>query len=87
MTQKKNLEIEKQFDDLTIKDQIRILVRNAAHSHLNLQEIIEEVEKTYLQYLLQENNFSIVRVALFLNLHRNSVNEKIKKYNLKKEKK
>jgi len=86
MIPKKISDLTKQFESLTLKDQIHVLARNAFHSHLHLAEIVDEVEKTYLQLVLQENDFNLARAALFLNLHRNTIRQKIKKFNLKREK-
>ena len=86
MMDKKILELAEQFEDLTIKKQMKILARKAALSKLYYKEIMEEFEKTLLQAILEKHNYNISKVSLGIKLHRNTIAKKMQKLNIKEKK-
>ena len=57
MTDKKIIELAEQFEDLTIKKQMKVLAYKAAKSKLYFGEVKEEFEKTLLQALLEKYDY------------------------------
>ncbi len=83
---KKIAELAEQFEDLTIKKQMKILARKTAYSKLYFKEIMEEFEKTLLQALLEKHDYNITRVSNGIKLHRNTIAKKMQKLNIKEKK-
>ncbi len=86
MIDRKILDQVDQFEALTIKRQMRILAGKAAKSKLFYKEIIEEFERTLLTTVLEKNDFNMIRTALELKLHRNTISQKMKKLKIKEKK-
>jgi DNA-binding NtrC family response regulator len=86
MIDRKILDQVDQFDALTIKRQMKILAGKAAKSRLFYKEIIEEFERTLLTTMLEKNDFNLIRTALDLKLHRNTISQKVKKLKIKEKK-
>jgi DNA-binding NtrC family response regulator len=86
MTDKKIIELAEQFEDLTIKKQMKILAYKSAHSKLYFKEILEEFEKTLLQSILEKYDYNKLKMSLGIKLHRNTISKKMKKLKLKEKK-
>ena len=86
MTDKKIIELAEQFEDLTIKNQMKILAQKATNSKLYFGEIKEEFEKTLLQALLEKYDYNILKMSLEIKLHRNTISKKMKKLKIKEKK-
>ena len=86
MTDKKIIELAEQFEDLTIKKQMKILAYKATNSKLYFGEIKEEFEKTLLQALLEKYDYNILKMSLEIKLHRNTISKKMKKLKIKEKK-
>ncbi len=86
MIDRKLLDLVDQFEALTIKRQMKILAQKASRSKLFYKEIIEEFERTFLSTMLEKNDYNIVKTALELKLHRNTITQKIKKLKIKEKK-
>lgn len=86
MTEKKILELAEQFEDLTIKRQMKILAYKAANSKLFYKEILEEFEKTLLQAMLDKYDQNKLKMSLGIKVHRNTITEKMKKFKIREKK-
>jgi DNA-binding protein Fis len=87
MTDKKTQELAEQFEDLTIKKQMKILAYKAANSKLYFKEILEEFEKTLLQAILEKYDNNKLKMSIGIKLHRNTITKKMKKLKIKEKKK
>jgi len=87
MTDKKTQELAEQFEDLTIKKQMKILAYKAANSKLYFKEILEEFEKTLLQAILEKYDHNKLKMSIGIKLHRNTITKKMKKLKIKEKKK
>jgi DNA-binding NtrC family response regulator len=79
-------ELIEYYRDLTIKKQMKILAHKAAHSKLFYREIMNEFEKTLLQEMLEKYDYNKVKLSLDIKLHRNTIQRKIEKLNIKEKK-
>lgn len=86
MTEKKILELAEQFEDLTIKRQMKVLAHKAANSKLFYREILEEFEKTLLQAMLDKYDHNKLKMSLGIKMHRNTITEKMKKFKIREKK-
>jgi DNA-binding NtrC family response regulator len=87
MTDKRTQELAEQFEDLTIKKQMKILAFKAANSKLYFKEILEEFEKTLLQAILEKYDHNKLKMSIGIKLHRNTITKKMKKLKIKEKKK
>lgn len=87
MKEKRIQEQAEQFEDLTIKKQMKILAFKAAKSKLYFKEILEEFEKTLLQATLEKYDYNKLNMSLGIKLHRNTIAKKIKQLKIKEKKK
>ncbi len=87
MTDKRIQELAEQFEDLTIKKQMKILAYKAANSKLYFKEILEEFEKTLLQAILEKYDHNKLKMSIGIKLHRNTITKKMKKLKIKEKKK
>ena len=53
-------------------------------SGLTLKEVVEEVEKIYIEKALQLNNWNFKKTARKIGIHRNTLSMKVKKFGIKK---
>lgn len=86
MTDKKILELAEQFEDLTIKRQMKVLAHKSAGSKLYYKEILEEFERTLLQAYLEKFEYNKLKMSLGIKVHRNTITEKMKKLRIKEKK-
>lgn len=86
MTSRKMDELIEYYQDLTIKKQMKILAHKAARSKLFYREIMNEFEKTLLQEMLEKYDYNKVKLSLDIKLHRNTIQRKIEKLNIKEKK-
>ena len=81
---KKLIELADKFDDLTINKKMKILSYHIADAkHIYYKEIMEEFEKNLLTALLKKYNYNKVKVSAKTKLHRNTIQNKIEKLNIK----
>lgn len=83
MTDKKIAELAEQFEDLTIKKQMKILAFKAANSRLFYKEIMDEFEKTLLQAILDKYDHNLLKISMDIKLHRNTIARKMKKLKIR----
>ena len=83
MTDKKITELAEQFEDLTIKKEMKVLAYKAANSRLFYKEILDEFEKTMLQAILDKYDYNLLKMSLDIKLHRNTIAQKMKKLKIK----
>lgn len=84
---KKILELVERFEDLTIKKQMKILAFKAAGSKsIFYKEILREFEKTLLQSYLEKYDHNISKMSLGIKIHRNTIQKKMKIWNIKEKK-
>ena len=87
MKDKKILELVERFEDLTLKKQMKILALKAAGSKsIFFKEILREFEKTLLQAYLEKYDHNISKMSLGIKIHRNTIQKKMKKWNIKEKK-
>lgn len=86
MVDKKTKDLIEQFDELTIKRQMKILAHKAAKSKLYFKETMEEFEKTLLQAIIEKYDYNLSKVSLNIKLHRNTISNKMTKYKIKEKK-
>ncbi len=77
-------ELAEEFSDLTIHKQMKVLAYKVSHSRIFFKEAIEEFEKHLLMALLEKHDYNLSSLSLSTKLHRNTINNKIKKHNIKK---
>ncbi len=53
-------------------------------SGLTLKEVVEEVEKIYIEKALRLNNWNLKRTARKIGIHRNTLSMKVKKFGIKR---
>ena len=53
-------------------------------SGLTLKEVVEEVEKIYIEKALRLNNWNLKRTARKIEIHRNTLSMKVKKFGIKR---
>ena len=87
MTDKKITELAEQFEDLTIKKQMKILAYKAANSRLFYKEVMEEFEKTLLQAILEKYDHTLLKISMDIKLHRNTIARKMKKLKIREKRK
>ena len=87
MTDKKITELAEQFEDLTIKKQMKILAYKAANSRLFYKEVMEEFEKTLLQAILEKYDHNLLKISMDIKLHRNTIARKMKKLKIREKRK
>jgi DNA-binding NtrC family response regulator len=87
MTDKKIIELAEQFEDLTIKRQMKILAYKSSRTRLYFKEIMDEFEKTLLQATLERYNYNITLVSMNIKLHRNTITKKMRKLRIKERRK
>jgi len=87
MIKKKLTELSEHFEDLTIKKQMKILAYRAAKSKLFFKEIMEEFEKTLLIAVMERNDYNMLKVAMDIKLHRNTIAQKMEKLKIREKKK
>ncbi|MCP5108343.1 MAG: hypothetical protein GY950_33460 [bacterium] len=75
-----------QFEDLTIKRQMKILAYKSANSKLYFKEILEEFERTLLQAILEKYDHNKLKMSLGIKMHRNTISKKMNKYKIKEKK-
>ncbi len=84
---KRILELVERFEDLTIKKQMKILAIKAAGSKsIFFKEILSEFEKTLLQAYLEKYDHNISKMSLGIKIHRNTIQKKMKMWNIKEKK-
>jgi len=84
---KKILELVEKFEDLTLKRQMKVLSYKAANSRsIFFKEILLEFEKTLLQSYLEKYDHNISKMSLGIKIHRNTIQKKMKKLNIKEKK-
>ena len=86
MTDKRIAELAEQFEDLTIKKQMKVLADKAANSRLYYKEILEEFEKTLLQAILDKYDYNLLKMSMDIKLHRNTIAQKMKKLKIREKK-
>ncbi len=86
MADKRIIELAEQFEDLTIKKQMKILAHKASKSKLYYKEILEEFEKTLLQAYLEKFHHNKLKMSLGIKLHRNTITKKMEKMKIKEKK-
>ncbi len=84
---KKTLELAEQYEDLTIKKQMKILAFKAANSRLFYKEVMEEFEKTLLQAILDKYDHNLLKISMDIKLHRNTIARKMKKLKIREKRK
>jgi len=87
MTDKRIVELVDQFEDLTIKRMMKILAYKAADTKLYYKEIMDEFEKTLLQAMLEKYNYNKLKMSMRVQLHRNTIAQKMEKLKIKQKKK
>ena len=87
MMDKKTLELAEQYEDLTIKKQMKILAFKAANSRLFYKEVMEEFEKTLLQAILDKYDHNLLKISMDIKLHRNTIARKMKKFKIREKRK
>jgi DNA-binding NtrC family response regulator len=87
MTDKKITELSEQFEDLTIKKMMKILASKASNSKLYFKEVMDEFEKTLLQFLLEKYDYNKLKMSTGIKLHRNTISQKMDKLKIKEKKK
>jgi len=87
MMDKKTLELAEQYEDLTIKKQMKILAFKAANSRLFYKEVMEEFEKTLLQAILDKYDHNLLKISMDIKLHRNTIARKMKKLKIREKRK
>ncbi len=81
---KKIIELADKFDDLTINKKMKILSYHVSNSkHIYYKEIMEEFEKNLIIALLKKYDHNITKVSAKIKLHRNTIQKKMKKFNIK----
>ncbi len=86
MADKRIIELAEQFEDLTIKKQMKLLAHKASKSKLYYKEILEEFEKTLLQAYLEKFDHNKLKMSLGIKLHRNTITKKMEKMKIKEKK-
>ncbi len=86
MVDKKTKDLIEQFEELTIKRQMKILAHKAAKSKLYFKETMDEFEKTLLQAIIEKYDYNLSKVSLNIKLHRNTIANKMTKYKIKEKK-
>ncbi len=86
MIKKKLTDLSEQFEDLTTKKQMKILAHKAAKSRLYFKEIMEEFEKTLLIAVMERNDYNMLKVAMDIKLHRNTIAKKMEKLKIREKK-
>ena len=87
MTDKRIIELAEQFENLTIKKEMKLLALKASQSKVYFKEVMDEFEKTLLQAILEKYDYNLCRMSLEIKLHRNTIAAKMKKLNIKEKKK
>ncbi len=86
MTDKRIIELAEQFEDLTIKKQMKILAYKAAKSKLFYKEILDEFERTLLMALLDKYDYNKLKLSMGIEMHRNTIAKKMEKLKIKERK-
>ncbi len=85
--ERKLQELADKFDDLTINKKMKILSHHIANAkHIYHKEIMDEFEKNLLTALLKKYDYNITKVSAKIKLHRNTIQKKIKKLQIKEKK-
>lgn len=70
----------KENEDISIR--FRELIKELLRMGITFEEAKEELEKIYIEEVLQKFNGNLSRAAKFLEIHRNTLTSRIEKYKL-----
>ncbi len=66
-----------------MREKLEKLFEKMLDNNIGLHDFTRLVEAIYIEKALERNNFNIVKTAKLLNIHRNTLSNKIKKFNIK----
>ena len=61
-----------------MRERLHALVNEMINHHFNLDEVVNLVEKVFIEKMLENNDHNISKTAKQMNLHRNTLTRKIK---------